>query len=73
MPNALVVYCHLEKDGADAGWRATSEASAVTRGVRIRAHPDDAVAPTFRRNHAALEQVDACRVIVANAGFSRED
>lgn len=54
MPNALVVFCDLEKDDAETQLARHLEASALTRGVRIRAHPDDADSTTFRKSYAAL-------------------
>ncbi|HET7677907.1 MAG TPA: amidohydrolase family protein [Candidatus Limnocylindrales bacterium] len=54
MPNALVVYCDLERDDAESELARHAEASALVRGVRIRAHPDDADRAAFRRAYAAL-------------------
>jgi predicted TIM-barrel fold metal-dependent hydrolase len=53
-PNGIVAYSDLERDGADAELDRHLEASDLVRGIRIRAHPADADAATFRRNYAAL-------------------
>jgi len=53
-PNALVVFCDIEKDDGEAQLMRHLEASSLTRGVRIRAHPDDADNPAFRKSYAAL-------------------
>jgi predicted TIM-barrel fold metal-dependent hydrolase len=53
-PNALVVFCDIEKDDGEAQLVRHIEASSLTRGVRIRAHPDDADNPAFRKSYAAL-------------------
>lgn len=54
-PNAIVVYCDLERDDAAAQLDRHLEVSALVRGVRIRAHPDDADSPAF---HAALDALE---------------
>lgn len=53
-PNALVVFCDMEQDDGEAQLIRHLEASSLTRGVRIRAHPDDADSPAFRKSYAAL-------------------
>ena len=53
-PHALVVFCDIEQDDGEAQLARHLEASSLTRGVRIRAHPDDADSPAFRRGYAAL-------------------
>ncbi len=53
-PHALVVFCDIEQDDGEAQLVRHLEASSLTRGVRIRAHPDDADSPAFRRSYAAL-------------------
>ncbi len=53
-PNALVVFCDIEAQDGEAQLARHLEASSLTRGVRIRAHPDDADNPTFRKGYAAL-------------------
>lgn len=53
-PNALVVFCDIEQDDGEAQLMRHLEASILTRGVRIRAHPDDADSAAFRKSYAAL-------------------
>jgi predicted TIM-barrel fold metal-dependent hydrolase len=53
-PNALVVFCDIEQDDGEAQLVRHLEASSLTRGVRIRAHPDDAGSSAFRKSYAAL-------------------
>ncbi len=53
-PHALVVFCDIEQDDGEAQLVRHLAASSLTRGVRIRAHPDDADSPAFRRSYAAL-------------------
>lgn len=52
-PHALVVMCDIEQDDAEQQLERHVEYRNV-RGVRIRAHPDDADSPAFRRGYAAL-------------------
>ncbi|MCA1481913.1 hypothetical protein I6F37_44055, partial [Bradyrhizobium sp. NBAIM08] len=40
-PSALVVFCDIEADGAEAKLDQHLAASDRVRGVRIRAHPQD--------------------------------
>jgi predicted TIM-barrel fold metal-dependent hydrolase len=54
MPNALVVFCDIEKDDAEAELDRHLAASPRVRGVRIRAHPDDPESPAFKKGYAAL-------------------
>ncbi len=54
MPNAIVAYTDLERDGADAELDRHLAASDRVRGVRIRRQPADPLAPAFRRNSRAL-------------------
>lgn len=54
MPNALVVFCDIEQDGAEAELDRHLAASDRVRGVRIRAHPDDPDTAAFKRGYAAL-------------------
>ena len=68
MPNALVVFCDIEKEGADAELERHLEASDLTRGVRIRAHPDEADDPVFRRSYAALERYGLSYELNASPG-----
>jgi predicted TIM-barrel fold metal-dependent hydrolase len=53
-PNALVVFCDIEKEDGEAQLVRHLEASSLTRGIRIRKHPDDADSPAFRKSYAAL-------------------
>jgi predicted TIM-barrel fold metal-dependent hydrolase len=53
-PNALVVYCDIEKDGAEAVLERHLAASSRVRGVRIREHPDEPYGLPFRSGYAAL-------------------
>lgn len=53
-PNAFVVFCDIEKDGAEAELDRHLAASSRVRGVRIRAHPDDPDTAAFKRGYAAL-------------------
>lgn len=52
-PHAIVVYCDLERDGAEQELERHL-AYANVRGVRIRAHPDDPDSAAFRAAYAAL-------------------
>jgi predicted TIM-barrel fold metal-dependent hydrolase len=54
MPNAIVAFCDIEQPGAEAELDRHLEASALVRGIRIRAHPDDPDTEAFRRGYAAL-------------------
>ena len=54
MPNAIVAYTDLERDGAEAELDRHLAASDRVRGIRIRSHPADADTAAFRRNYAAL-------------------
>lgn len=53
-PHALVVFCDIEADGAEARLDQHIEASDRVRGVRIRAHPDEPDTTAFRTGYAAL-------------------
>lgn len=54
MPNALVVFCDIEADGAEARLDQHLAASGRVRGVRIRAHPADADTASFKKGYKAL-------------------
>ena len=54
MPNAIVAFCDIEQDGAEAELDRHLEASDLVRGIRIRAHPDNADTEAFRRGYKAL-------------------
>ena len=49
MPNALVVFCDIEADGAEAQLDRHLEASSRVRGVRIREHPGDPDTAAFKK------------------------
>ena len=53
MPNAIVAYCDLGADDAEAQLERHMEASALMRGVRIRVHPDEH-GEAFTRGYRAL-------------------
>ena len=54
MPNAIVAYVDLERDGAEGELDRHLAASERVRGVRIRAQPGDPAAGAFRRGLATL-------------------
>lgn len=54
MPNALVVFCDIEKDGSEGELDRHLAASPRVRGVRIREHPDNPDNPAFKKGYAAL-------------------
>lgn len=66
-PHALVVFCDIEKEDAEEQLARHME-YANTRGVRIRAHPDDAQSPAFRRSYAALEKYGLSYELNASPG-----
>jgi predicted TIM-barrel fold metal-dependent hydrolase len=53
-PNAIVVFCDLERADAPAELDRHMAASDLVRGVRIRSHPDDPDAPAFEAALRAL-------------------
>jgi predicted TIM-barrel fold metal-dependent hydrolase len=53
-PNALVVMCDIERDGAEAELVRHLEASPRVRGVRIREQPNDPTTTSFRHAYEAL-------------------
>lgn len=53
-PHALVVFSDIERDDAEAELVRHLEASALTRGVRIREHPEDTRTAAFRNGYSAL-------------------
>ncbi|HSO28457.1 MAG TPA: amidohydrolase family protein [Candidatus Sulfomarinibacteraceae bacterium] len=53
-PNAIVAFCDIEKDGAEAELDRHLAASPRVRGIRIRAHPDDPDTAAFKRGYAAM-------------------
>jgi predicted TIM-barrel fold metal-dependent hydrolase len=54
MPDAIVAYTDLERDGADAELDRHLAASDRVKGVRIRAHPSDPFDAVFQRSCRAL-------------------
>ena len=54
MPNAIVAFADLERDGVEASLDRHLAASELVRGVRIREHPADPTARAFRRGLRAL-------------------
>ena len=53
-PNAVVVFCDIESDTAEAELDRHLAASPRVRGVRIRAHPDDPDTAAFKKGYAAM-------------------
>ncbi|HYN69491.1 MAG TPA: amidohydrolase family protein [Candidatus Eisenbacteria bacterium] len=54
MPNAIVAFCDIEQDNAEAELDRHLAASPRVRGIRIRAHPDDPDTAAFKKGYAAL-------------------
>jgi predicted TIM-barrel fold metal-dependent hydrolase len=54
MPNALVVFCDIEAEGAESQLDHHLEASSRVRGVRVREHPGDPDSAAFKTGYAAL-------------------
>jgi len=67
-PNALVVFCDIEAEDGEAQLARHLEASSLVRGVRIRAHPDDADNPVFRKGYAALGRAGLSYELNASPG-----
>lgn len=67
-PNALVVFCDIEQDGAEAALERHLEASSLTRGVRIREHPDNADGEAFRAGYKTLARHDLSYELNASPG-----
>jgi predicted TIM-barrel fold metal-dependent hydrolase len=53
-PNALVVFCDIEKDDGEAQLDRHLEASSLVRGVRVRAHPADPNTAAFKSGYTAM-------------------
>jgi predicted TIM-barrel fold metal-dependent hydrolase len=53
-PHAIVVFCDIEQPGAEDELERHLGASTLTRGVRIRSHPDDVDTPSFRRSYRLM-------------------
>ena len=56
MPNAIVAYADLERDGVEATLDRHLAASELVRGIRIREHPADPTSAAFRRGLRALSE-----------------
>ena len=54
MPNAIVAFADLERDGVEATLDRHLAAADLVRGVRIREHPADPTTRAFRRGLRAL-------------------
>ena len=67
-PNALVVFCDIEAEDGEAQLARHLEASSLTRGVRIRAHPDDPDTAAFRKGYAALGRLGLSYELNASPG-----
>jgi predicted TIM-barrel fold metal-dependent hydrolase len=67
-PNALVVYCDLERADAEAQLDRHLEASDLVRGVRTRGHPDGPEDPDFRRAYTALGRLGLSYDLNASPG-----
>ena len=66
-PHAIVVFCDLQREGAEEQLARHADFKN-TRGVRIREHPDDPAAPTFRKAYAALKRHDFSYELNASPG-----
>ena len=53
-PHALVVFCDIEAEGAEAKLDQHLERSDRVRGVRLREHPDHPDTAAFKAGYAAL-------------------
>jgi predicted TIM-barrel fold metal-dependent hydrolase len=54
-PNALVVFCDIESETGEADLdRHLEAAPGLVRGVRIRAHPENADTAAFKRGYKAM-------------------
>jgi predicted TIM-barrel fold metal-dependent hydrolase len=67
-PHALVVFCDIEQPDGEARLARHLEASPRTRGIRIRAHPDDPNTAAFRTGYAALGKFDLSYELNASPG-----
>jgi predicted TIM-barrel fold metal-dependent hydrolase len=66
-PHALVVFCDIEKEGAEAELERHLQFANV-RGVRIRAHPDDPDTAAFRAGYEALGRAGLSYELNASPG-----
>jgi predicted TIM-barrel fold metal-dependent hydrolase len=67
-PHALVVFCDIEKPDGDEQLQRHLAASSRVRGVRIRAHPDDATTAAFKQSYAALARYGLSYELNASPG-----
>lgn len=67
-PNALVVFCDIEADGAEAKLDQHLAASDRVRGVRIRAHPQDGGGAAFKAGYQALAKRNLSYELNASPG-----
>lgn len=67
-PNALVVFCDIEADGAEAKLDQHLAASDRVRGVRIRAHPQDGGGSAFKAGYQALAKRNLSYELNASPG-----
>lgn len=67
-PNALVVFCDIEADGAEAKLDEHLAASDRVRGVRIRAHPQDGGGAAFKAGYQALAKRNLSYELNASPG-----
>jgi predicted TIM-barrel fold metal-dependent hydrolase len=67
-PHALVVFCDIEQADGEAQLARHLEASPRTRGIRIRAHPDDPDTAAFKAGYAALGKLSLSYELNASPG-----
>jgi predicted TIM-barrel fold metal-dependent hydrolase len=67
-PHALVVFCDIEQPDGEAQLARHLEASPRTRGIRIRAHPDDPDTAAFKAGYAALGKLNLSYELNASPG-----
>jgi predicted TIM-barrel fold metal-dependent hydrolase len=67
-PNALVIFCDLASQQLEADLERHLVASNLTRGVRLRAHPDDVDNPMFRKGYKTLAKYDLSYELNASPG-----
>jgi predicted TIM-barrel fold metal-dependent hydrolase len=67
-PHAMVVFCDIEADGAEAKLDEHLAASDRVRGVRIRAHPQDGGGAAFKAGYQALAKRNLSYELNASPG-----
>lgn len=67
-PNALVVFCDLASPNAESELERHLAASSLTRGVRLRSHPDDATTPRFLEALRMLSRHDLSYELMPGPG-----